>query len=79
MCIKGDNKLLASKKLMIPSQNLLIMFIQENDSGEMEGEQENMKRLLADEHYDTLMVRGHRGSTADPGRWTLRNMQKGLL
>lgn len=47
MCIKGDNRLLASKKLMIPSQNLLIMFIQENDSGEMEGEQENTKRLLA--------------------------------
>lgn len=45
----------------------------------MEGEQENTKWFLADEHCITLMVRGHTGSTADPGRWTLRNMQKGLL
>lgn len=35
---------------MIPSQNLLIVFIQENDSGEMEGKQKNTEQLLAEEH-----------------------------
>lgn len=50
VCIKGDNTLLASKKQMMPSQNVLIMFIWENDSGEMEGEQKSTKQFLADEH-----------------------------